>query len=381
MKNLIIGITLFMSIHLLVLAENYEDVYNEAVKWGQKYHVFKVDIPKIQKLAKKLDNGAVSFMLDKIKNYPDDIAIVFLGALKDSRAVEPLIKILQEERIDNKRPKIDNERTVGYAIWALGQIGDKRATAPLIEIMNQGKGGQFILDAIGNLGDERAVLPLIERFKKGIIFAAYPLGQLKDPRGLEVLYQAIGTYKESEIDPVIAQASPSLKYYSDWVVARGLTIANTPLALEMLSNIIFDEKRPLGIRVTTLDALGNGLPYGGNQYVVYTAPSPESFNIILKAANDKEPEIRIEALTGLGNFRTKKEEIQPILLKMLENETVNDVRMHVIYALSDIGDENVINDLQGVIEKEKDQRLQMAARLGIKNITERVEKEKAEKEK
>ena len=86
-----------------------------------------------------------------------------LGKIGDRRAVEPLIKALEDE----------NEFVRFDAAKALGDIGDKRAVEPLIEMLkdkHRGVGSQAS-EALGNIGDKRAVEPLrtIVSFKYGEI--------------------------------------------------------------------------------------------------------------------------------------------------------------------------------------------------------------------
>jgi HEAT repeat protein len=137
-----------------------------------------------------------------------------LGALKDTRAVEPLIKIL-----------IDEYSIVRYkAALALGMIGDERAVEPLIEIL-EGRhqrnifsrafryinsqvnpiskamdsfalGGpvgdrEGIAYALGKIGDTRAIEPLIkatrDRDKTVRREAIDALGNFNDPRVIKTL--------------------------------------------------------------------------------------------------------------------------------------------------------------------------------------------------
>ena len=89
--------------------------------------------------------------IDKISR---NFAAEALGKLGDQRAVDPLIKALQ-----------DSERWVHRsAAEALGKLGDTRAVEPLIEALRDSEKqvSQAAAKALGMLGDRRAVGPLIK---------------------------------------------------------------------------------------------------------------------------------------------------------------------------------------------------------------------------
>ena len=77
-----------------------------------------------------------------------------LGQLRDERAVEPLIAVLQ-----------DKDRTLNrFAARSLGDIGDRRAVEPLIAVL-QNKDDNLSMwatESLGKIGDRRAVEPLIK---------------------------------------------------------------------------------------------------------------------------------------------------------------------------------------------------------------------------
>jgi len=111
--------------------------------------------PNIEKMEAKRD---VKGLIKALKDWRvvDEAAYV-LGEIGDKRAVEPLIKALEDE-----------DRNVRWgAAEALGYIGDKRAVEPLIKALEDEdwyvrKRAAY---ALGDIGDKRAVEPLTEALK------------------------------------------------------------------------------------------------------------------------------------------------------------------------------------------------------------------------
>jgi len=112
---------------------------------------------------------------------------MFLGDIRDSRAIEPLIRALKY-RVSSVRWE---------AAFALGKIGDLRAVEPLIQALED------VVEnvrwkaawALGKIGDVRAVEPLIQALKDRDEYvrkyAAQALGEIKDSRSVEPLIKAL----------------------------------------------------------------------------------------------------------------------------------------------------------------------------------------------
>ncbi|MDH7599662.1 MAG: hypothetical protein QHH07_08540 [Sedimentisphaerales bacterium] len=93
-------------------------------------------------------------------------AALCLGAIKDSRAFEPLVQTLQhgdylggKYTITNPEKKDHDIRS--YAAIALGLLGDQRAVDPLIEQLPK-TGNVHIAYSLARLGDIKAIPPIIE---------------------------------------------------------------------------------------------------------------------------------------------------------------------------------------------------------------------------
>jgi len=135
----------------------------------------------------------LSVLISALQDEDDDVrrdATKALGEMGDSRAVEPLIVVLQED---------EDEGVRAGAAEALGVLGDIRAVEPLIQtLLEDGDRGvrESAAKALGLIGDNRAVDPLIQvllgdeeasvRAK-----AAEALGLIGDNRAVEALTQAL----------------------------------------------------------------------------------------------------------------------------------------------------------------------------------------------
>jgi HEAT repeat protein len=108
-----------------------------------------------------------------------------LGFLNNTRAVEPLILTLKNDKIPDVR---------ATAAASLGNFGDERAVEPLIQAINDQNSlvRNVAIESLGVLGDKRAVEPLIQALKSDNDYVATTsLGKLKDPRAVEPLIKMV----------------------------------------------------------------------------------------------------------------------------------------------------------------------------------------------
>ena len=116
-----------------------------------------------------------------------------LGGIGDSRAVESLIVLLRDEGV--------GEAIHAAAASALGATGEKRAVEPLLEALSRltGEARVWVAGALGRLRDGRATQPLVELLSdpdwhvRHAVVAA--LGEIADPRTVEAL--AVGLEDEN----------------------------------------------------------------------------------------------------------------------------------------------------------------------------------------
>ncbi|MGB9979800.1 HEAT repeat domain-containing protein [Methanobacterium sp.] len=117
-----------------------------------------------------------------------------LGVLRDRRAVEPLIKALNDK----------DEEVRWKAAWALGNIRDRRAVEPLIYLLHDKSWAvrRFAASALGKIGDERAVESLMKALSDEEWhvrkYAADALGKIGDERAVESLMDALHD-KDSDV--------------------------------------------------------------------------------------------------------------------------------------------------------------------------------------
>ena len=106
----------------------------------------------------------VDALIDLVKNDPDrgvrGRALRSLAATKEEKAFQTLMGVVQNEKT-HPFEKAD-------AVYALGKMADKRAVEPLIKILEEDKGILYIDAAIalGEIGDKRALEPLEKKMEE-----------------------------------------------------------------------------------------------------------------------------------------------------------------------------------------------------------------------
>lgn len=160
--------------------------------------------------------GALSDKSVKVSN----AAVEALGALKDKRATEHLLRLLVHEEEETRQllliealGELKDERAVGRllsllrhrnplvaskAAESLGKIGNRGVVPVLVEVA---KGGTVeavrysAVFALGDIGDKRAVrvlLPLLKAVSGRLRYAAaYALGSIGDEEALDGLMEAL----------------------------------------------------------------------------------------------------------------------------------------------------------------------------------------------
>jgi HEAT repeat protein len=112
-----------------------------------------------------------------------------LGDSKDPKALEPLVKAVQDE----------NKSVRWAALEALGDLGDRRALPTILQYLKKKEpynwGRRVAANALGNLKGPGAVEALIELLKEDDPYvrrnAAMALGKLKDERAIPPLIELL----------------------------------------------------------------------------------------------------------------------------------------------------------------------------------------------
>jgi len=184
-------------------------------------------------------NGSqvIDLFVDFVRSDPNWIvrreAAIKLGEIRDFRAVEPLISMLEEK----------DERLNWLAASSLGKIKDFRAVEPLIQALNKesNKLRQYSAQALGSLVDARAVAALTHALKddySGVREeAASALARIRDIKAVEPLIQALKD-KNPQVKGYIIEALgvigdvralPALKELAQKSSGIEKTVLGTPL--------------------------------------------------------------------------------------------------------------------------------------------------------
>jgi len=187
-----------------------------------------------------------------------------LGNIGDTRAVEPLIAAMKDDKYKHANK---------YALLALGNIKDPRAFSALIAAL---KGPNFgsAARALGNLKDTRAVEPLIavlQKEKKVPSSVIWALGNIADPRAVEPLITAIHAR--------LATSSMSIYDFMGYA-AEALGKIRDPRAVEVL--IVLVEKYGGNTKTSAVVALKSiaGEDFGGDpeRWKKWWTENKEKFN-------------------------------------------------------------------------------------------------------
>lgn len=182
------------------LLRKYRDEWDvDILSNGLKFERF-CDPPVRKEIIKRLKEvgvKAVKPLIDRLEKEPSanvrNEIVKVLGDIGDKGAVEPLLKVLQEDR------DID-AGDAGWCGWAIAKIGDKKSIKPLIQILkdgNQKERRKAAADALGIIGakikdesSEEALIEALEDSDKGVrCTIAKALGKVGTEKALKALEQ------------------------------------------------------------------------------------------------------------------------------------------------------------------------------------------------
>ena len=174
---------------------------------GIYYYIALEEWTKLIKIGSPAVESLIAVLQDKNSSHIHCEAVKALGAIKDKRAVEPLLNVLGDDK-----SKLREE-----VVKAMGQIGDKTAVKPLISMLRDEKCIPFRCETIRALGatkDKRAVEPLIDVLHQEsrksrlntdmnvVLEIVIALGKIKDERAithLTSLYNGYTSYLNKKI--------------------------------------------------------------------------------------------------------------------------------------------------------------------------------------
>lgn len=147
------------------------------------------------------DQQAVEPLINALEDETIDTKypiIIALGNLRDPRACEPLITILQTSKDKGEQ---------NSAAFALGKIGDRRAFEPLLTAFQDKELRWDAGNALGLIGDSRAIEPLIktledELWVDGAIHGLAELGELAIEPLVKVLQDGNSTARRNAVNTV-----------------------------------------------------------------------------------------------------------------------------------------------------------------------------------
>jgi HEAT repeat protein len=300
-----------------------------------------------------------SLLKDIISNNQEDeevksLSIRSLGFLGDKKAVEPLLKILQDQ---NQTDEVRRSSVVALdkllenndqrfldallstlketkpillqeAIPKLAERQDKRAIYPLRGLLKPSPILGVVAKALGKLGDKEALEPILGLLNEEIDFAAKlglveALGHLGNQRAIEPLLRILenrGAYWELHEQ-----------------VIDSLNMISGKKAVEVLIQTLNDDTREYKVRVGVADALGE-------------TKTLDVIPPLIKVLSDENDLLTIIALGSIKKIAGSK--ILNILLESLENKDF-EIKMGAISALGILRDKQALSILKKIILLEK----------------------------
>ncbi len=325
------------------------------------------DIPAARKsaaeaLGKLGDTRAVEPLIrilnDKNREVREKV-IEALGALGDIRALEPLFEVYKDKdeyirfRVLLAISNFRDERVIDILIqaladedwnvrsWAakpLGKFHVIRASEALIKALQDEDSlvRRSVVMALSDTGDKRAVYPLIqtlrdedELVRKSAVLA---LGQLGDAEAVEPIIQALRD------DPAVR----------DFAISILLDFSDIR-AVEPIIQALSDYDK--NVRYAAARALG--------QFQDVRAMEP-----LIKALEDKEYLVRRGALFGLWKIKDSRA-VEPLIRSLQDNDPV--ARCWAAFALGEFGDKRAVKPLIQAL-KDEDERVRMRVEKSLRNL-------------
>jgi HEAT repeat protein len=296
-----------------------------------------------------------------------------LGQIGNSKAVEPLLQMLERLKVGINYPNNGNsDDGRSDFIEALGRIGDKEAVEPLITCLLE-DGYKFhraeAAQALGRIGDKRAVDPLIkvlrkdnEIVKSGCIDA---LRRIKDKRAVKPMIDVLShrltggaTYADgggnigNQLGTVLGDfgdvqtIQPLISALKDEYGQLGVPYALAKLGGEKVADIMIDAVKNCSSDYKTGIILALG-----------EIKEDRVIDAILETLKDKEFSVKEQSIIALGKLKSKKG-FSPLidllnhkesLKKNYDEWTACSLLQSTIVALGEIGNREAIKSLRNML--------------------------------
>ena len=309
----------------------------------------------------KVGKQAVEPLIQILKHENRDVrvrAIEILGNIRDEKAIEPLIRALDDGDILVERG----------ASEALEKMG-KTVVEPLIRTLKDGikETRSSVAWALRKIDDERVIEPLVQALKDEDVYvrinAAWALGEKGDERALETLFEALGNENwkarrsaarvlgrinsEKVIEPLV-QALNDMNIYVKMEAADSLSgLGWKPRNNEQkylrartyLKIIAWAQNRDDDLQRKAIGAL--------------VKVDRES---LIKALEDRDSDVRARAAWYLWNMGGRA--VDPLIRAL--GDISEDVRSYAAFSLGMIRDKRAIGPLRNAL-RDKDRRVQEQA--------------------
>ena len=286
-------------------------------------------------------------------------AVRALGMLRDQRAVEPLIAMLND--LD------DRLRLV--VVEALESIGDPRCEEPLVRMLQDSSPSVRVkaIRALGRIGGAKAVGPLISALAdhpSGQAEAAEALGRIGDSRAVEPLINALQMGSDYLLET--NHALKSLHSHARSEIASALGEIGGLSAVPILITTLQDKDPKVGhsaanalckignheALASVRAALENSDFFKGStgtvKKIAYQQASDQQIIAVLKTGGDHDANLAAEVLDNFGTRQTVA-----LLISELENSkfAIAPWRPRVIRVLGKFGGiKEVVCALLGVLQ-------------------------------
>lgn len=304
-------------------ANQYLDIYKTRQDWDVRRATMRA-------LGKTGVTSVVPDLINLLLIEPRDWVIAeALANIGDTRAIVPIISLLTN--MEYKDPWFPNN-----LIEALGQINDEKIVRFLIETLENGREEtrQNAAKALGNIGDPVAVEPLILALEDESISvqttAARALGEIKSPKALEPLIKAIELidFPNYEWERAYRSFIPALAA----LVQHG-DIAAVPVLAQVLERqLCYNSHYHADIVRATVQALGKIRDLTAIDVLIESG-----FHISL---GDNEV---------IEELRNNREIAIPRLITHLSTSNNYWIRIGIVKALGEIGDEKAIPTLVKIL--------------------------------